>query len=87
MKMHDGEAVLKDHSCTKACMGGKHMLAHGEKGHACSAECMTMHEGDAALKDHACTPACADGKHMHAHGEKGHVCDPTCQHYKAMREK
>ena len=30
------------HHCTAACANGKHMYAHGEKGHVCTAECMKM---------------------------------------------
>lgn len=72
------QAPLKDHVCTSACAGGKHMYAHGEKGHECSADCMKMHEGDAMLKDHVCTSACVGGKHMFAPGEKGHACSADC---------
>ncbi|MBK9058788.1 MAG: hypothetical protein IPL81_02515 [Flavobacteriales bacterium] len=52
MKPAMEQALLKDHVCTDACKDGNHVYAHGEKGHACSAECMKMHEGDAMLKEH-----------------------------------
>lgn len=80
------QAPLKDHMCTAACKDGQHMYAHGEKGHACTADCMKMHAGEAMMKDHVCTAMCKDGKHMYAHGEKGHVCDPSCKHHKAKRD-
>ena len=77
---------LKDHVCTDACKDGNHVYAHGEKGHACSAECMKMHEGDAMLKEHVCTAACRNGEHVYAHGEQGHVCDATCKGSMEMKE-
>ena len=67
-----------DHVCTAACMDGKHAYAHGEKGHACSSDCMKMHGEDAAMKEHVCTDACKDGKHAYACGEKGHTCNADC---------
>ncbi|OQP64047.1 hypothetical protein A3860_21790 [Niastella vici] len=31
---------LKDHACTQACHdSGKHVYAHGEKGHVCTSAC------------------------------------------------
>ena len=30
---------MKDHVCTSECKDGKHMYAHGEKGHVCGPEC------------------------------------------------
>jgi hypothetical protein len=30
---------LIEHVCTAACKDGKHMYAHGEKGHVCGPEC------------------------------------------------
>jgi len=30
---------LKDHVCTAACKDGKHVYAHGEKGHKCTDAC------------------------------------------------
>ncbi|MDE3235094.1 MAG: hypothetical protein KGO81_03990 [Bacteroidota bacterium] len=30
---------LKEHKCTAACKNGKHVYAHGEKGHVCGPEC------------------------------------------------
>jgi hypothetical protein len=33
---------LKDHKCTAACKNGKHVYAHGEKGHKCGPECKKM---------------------------------------------
>ena len=32
---------LKDHVCNGACKDGKHVYAHGEKGHVCTPECKT----------------------------------------------
>ncbi|MBL0127883.1 MAG: hypothetical protein IPP83_10605 [Flavobacteriales bacterium] len=49
--------LLKEHTCTAACVDGKHMYAHGEKGHACTEECMKMHH------------AAATGHEGHGHGE------------------
>lgn len=49
--MFDGEghgqeemAMDKEHVCTKACVGDKHVYAHGEKGHVCGEECIRMRE-------------------------------------------
>ncbi len=70
---------LTKHHCTAACANGKHMYAHGEKKHVCTAECKKMEEEKMALKEHVCTDACKDGKHMYAHGEKGHVCTEACK--------
>lgn len=67
------------HHCTAACVKGKHMYAHGEKGHVCTADCKKMANEKMALKDHVCTAACKDGNHMYAHGEKGHVCTDACK--------
>ena len=39
-KKKKGTAAMKAHVCTAACKDGKHMYAHGEKGHVCGAECM-----------------------------------------------
>ncbi|QQS71224.1 MAG: hypothetical protein IPP95_08405 [Flavobacteriales bacterium] len=86
MKPAMEQALLKDHVCTDACKDGNHVYAHGEKGHACSAECMKMHEGDAMLKEHVCTAACKNGEHVYAHGEQGHVCDATCKGSMEMKE-
>ncbi|MFI5148236.1 MAG: hypothetical protein ACHQRM_00770 [Bacteroidia bacterium] len=74
----DGKSkmAMKDHSCTAACKDGKHMYAHGEKGHTCGKECKSM---GSTMKEHTCTPACKDGKHMYAHGEKGHTCTADCK--------
>ncbi len=33
---------LKKHVCTAACKDGKHVYAHGEKGHKCGPECKKM---------------------------------------------
>ena len=30
---------MKAHVCTAACANGKHMYAHGEKGHTCTEDC------------------------------------------------
>lgn len=72
---------MKDHSCTKACMNGNHMYAHGEKGHECTSECKKMDakKDKTAMKVHQCTAACKDGQHMYAHGEKGHTCTEACK--------
>lgn len=67
------------HVCTAACIDGKHIYAHGEKGHVCTADCKKMEEEKMALKDHVCTAACKDGNHVYAHGEKGHVCTEACK--------
>ena len=39
MKMHEGDAMLKEHVCTAACKNGEHVYAHGEQGHVCDATC------------------------------------------------
>lgn len=72
---------LKDHACTTACEDGQHLYAHGEKGHVCTAGCMTatVSSEKMELKDHVCTTACAEGQHVYAHGEKGHVCTEACK--------
>lgn len=71
---------LKKHHCTEACANGKHMYAHGEKGHVCGDDCKKMnHSAGMGLKEHVCTAACAGGKHVYAHGEKGHVCTDACK--------
>ncbi|MBL7691119.1 MAG: hypothetical protein JNM41_05975 [Flavipsychrobacter sp.] len=33
---------MKEHKCTAACNEGKHMYAHGEKGHECTKACKKM---------------------------------------------
>ena len=33
------QKALKEHKCTAACKNGKHVYAHGEKGHKCTKEC------------------------------------------------
>ncbi len=56
------------------------MVAHGEKGHTCDANCKNP-DGTfkVTLKDHVCTEAChTSGKCVMAHGEKGHTCDANC---------
>jgi len=50
------QGTFNDHKCTAACKGGNHVLAHGEKGHVCTA-------GTAAclphgVKGHVCTSLC-----------------------------
>lgn len=30
---------MKEHVCTAACKDGKHVYAHGEKGHVCTEDC------------------------------------------------
>lgn len=67
------------HVCTAACMNGKHIYAHGEKKHKCTADCAKMAGEKMELKDHVCTEACKEGKHIYAHGEKGHVCTEACK--------
>jgi len=39
-KKKKATTAMKAHVCTAACKDGKHMYAHGEKGHICGAECM-----------------------------------------------
>ncbi len=78
----------KDHVCTLACRDGKHVYAHGERGHKCGAECMkTMSKSKidpvkptskTNFKNHVCTAACTKEKHAYAHGEKGHTCTAAC---------
>lgn len=34
--------AMKEHVCTSACKDGKHVYAHGEKGHVCGPECKKM---------------------------------------------
>lgn len=70
------QKALKDHKCTAACKDGKHVYAHGEKGHKCSKECEMSHKE--CMKYHKCTKACKNGKHVYAHGEKGHKCSKEC---------
>ena len=36
------QMAMKDHVCTASCKDGKHMYAHGEKGHVCGEECKKM---------------------------------------------
>lgn len=67
------------HVCTTSCTDGKHMFAHGEKGHVCTTNCKNMLDKKIVLKDHVCTAACKEEKHMYAHGEKGHVCTDACK--------
>ena len=38
------EMAMKEHKCTAACKNGKHVYAHGEKGHKCGPECKKMME-------------------------------------------
>lgn len=33
---------MKEHKCTAACKDGKHVYAHGEKGHVCTKACKKM---------------------------------------------
>lgn len=38
------QAKPKDHVCTQSCHdSGKHVYAHGEKGHMCTATCKNNH--------------------------------------------
>lgn len=73
------EMGMKDHLCTSTCKDGKHLYAHGEKGHVCGEECKKMMAREGMMKEHVCTAACKDGKHMYAHGEKGHTCTEACK--------
>ncbi|MBA4196357.1 MAG: hypothetical protein C0459_02275 [Chitinophaga sp.] len=41
-KMQGDKMKLKDHKCTAACTKDKHVYAHGEKGHVCTAACKKM---------------------------------------------
>lgn len=38
----DTKMEMKDHKCTAACKNGKHVYAHGEKGHVCGKACKKM---------------------------------------------
>lgn len=80
-KQAETKMEMKDHVCTKACMNGNHMYAHGEKGHTCTSDCKKMEakNDNMPMKEHQCTAACKDGKHMYAHGEKGHSCTQACK--------
>jgi hypothetical protein len=42
----DTKMELKEHKCTSACKNGKHVYAHGEKGHVCTKECKKMMKKD-----------------------------------------
>jgi hypothetical protein len=42
-----GKQALKKHHCTAACKNGKHVYAHGEKGHVCTAECKKLEKAPA----------------------------------------
>lgn len=80
-KQTETKMEMKDHVCTKACMNGNHMYAHGEKGHSCTNECKKMETKKAkhAMKDHKCTAACKNEQHMYMHDEKGHTCNDACK--------
>lgn len=39
-KRKNSKMAMKAHVCTAACKDGKHVYAHGEKGHVCGPECM-----------------------------------------------
>lgn len=39
-KKKKAKMALKTHVCTAACLNGKHVYLHGEKGHVCGPECM-----------------------------------------------
>ncbi len=43
-KMSGKKMELKEHKCTAACKDGKHMYAHGEKGHTCTKACKKMNK-------------------------------------------
>jgi hypothetical protein len=83
----------KEHVCTAACKDGKHVYAHGERGHKCGAECMKAMSRTTAdpakpdpakpdpktnLKEHVCNASCTKDKHNYLHGEKGHKCTAAC---------
>ncbi|MBS1772428.1 MAG: hypothetical protein JST82_06195 [Bacteroidetes bacterium] len=38
-KKEEKKMEMKEHVCTAACKDGKHMYAHGEKGHTCTDAC------------------------------------------------
>ena len=42
MDKMDDKMAMKEHKCTKACKDGKHVYAHGEKGHVCTDACKKM---------------------------------------------
>lgn len=42
MDKMDNKMAMKDHKCTAACKNGKHVYAHGEKGHVCTDACKKM---------------------------------------------
>lgn len=66
--------MMKEHACTAACKDGKHMYAHGEKGHACSEECKKMHAG-------------TKGHEGHEHGEMKEHSGEMHEHKGEMKEK
>ncbi len=76
----------REHECSKACKDGKHIYAHGEKGHKCGAVCMKKMslESKSYLKDHVCSTSCKAGQHVYAHGEKGHSCTSACHKTKSV---
>lgn len=39
---HAEPMAEKEHVCADKCKEGNHLYAHGEKGHACTAECGKM---------------------------------------------
>ncbi|HWY34097.1 MAG TPA: hypothetical protein VNX68_05585 [Nitrosopumilaceae archaeon] len=39
MSQSPNQEKLKKHHCTAACTKGKHVYAHGEKGHVCTDAC------------------------------------------------
>lgn len=43
--MAQKETKMKEHKCTKACTKDKHVYAHGEKGHVCTAACHKTAKG------------------------------------------
>ena len=46
MDKMDSKMAMKDHKCTAACKDGKHVYAHGEKGHVCTDACKKMEKMD-----------------------------------------
>lgn len=46
MDKMDSKMAMKEHKCTAACKDGKHVYAHGEKGHVCTDACKKMEKMD-----------------------------------------
>lgn len=68
MKMNDmkqgkmeSKEMMKEHTCTQACHdAGKHIYAHGEKGHVCTPQCKKSDMPMKNTKKQACTTSCKD---------------------------